>query len=267
MLFVIQFCFFNFGLFSQELLLQEILDDEVIKKLLENESYISLFYRKDKNIESIAPKVGLIEEAKKTWQKTHEIEPLISIEGLFLYEKPQQKDEKKDFTTNSLTSIEKTINVFTGISKMKGMEYYSERKKKNQILYEDFYVVDAYETQKRIPDPRVNSLENLHILVSQKDTTFGSYIMNVDYFQKGSELAMYMKNLDPLKYLLINAIQVDNLHLYLYTKDLDEHILIYILVQASYLDISLLNQTVEKSLLNRIDAIYNWFKIQYGGKN
>jgi len=145
------------------------------------------------------------------------------------------------------------------------MEYYSERKKRKEILYEDCFVIESYENQERQEDPKPSSIDDLQILVRQTDTTFGSYVMDVAYVQKDAEIAMYMKNLDPLKYLLFKAIQEDNLHLFLYTHTFEEHILVYFLVQAAYLDVAFLNETIEKSLKNRVDAIYEWFKIQYEG--
>ena len=186
---------------------------------------------------------------------------MIVVEGLFLYTKPKNE---KNFISHT-DEIAKTASILTAFSKMKGMEYYSERKKRKEILYEDCFVIESYENQVKVPDPKAATLENLHLLARQTDTTFGSYVMDVAYVQKDAEIAMYMKNLDPLKYLLFKAIQEDNLHLFLYTHTFEEHILVYFLVQATYLDIALLNKTIEKSLLNRIDAIYEWFKIQYEG--
>lgn len=264
-LFLIGACFLSFVLFAENKPLNFLLDEEIIKELEKNESIISISYKNSESSIDFSPKSKLIAETKQKWKQSHESPALIEIEGLFLYKK--SKTERDLFESYSESQdIEKMISIFTSISNMKGMEYYSERKKKYQVLYEDFYVIDTYEEKNPIPDPKVDSLEKLHILAFQKDTTFGSYIMDLEYFQNGSEFAMYMKNLDPLKYLLFKAIQQDNLHLYLYTYDLEDEILLYIFVQADYLNISILNQTIEKSLVNRIDAIYNWFKIQYGGK-
>lgn len=268
-LFFLAHCFLCLGLGifaeSNDIFSKLPLEKELVLELLQNESIISISYKNKEVQRKIAPKSHLVEEAKQMWQKTHDDRALIEIEGLFLYKKPENESILLESSLENQDSS-KISSIFTSISKMKGMEYYSERKKKNQILYDDFYVIDSNETKNRIPDPKVNSLENLHILVLQKDTSFGAYVMDVAYFQEGSERAMYMKNIDPLKYLLFKAIQQDNLHLYLYTYELDEYILIYVFVQADYLNISILNQTIEKSLVNRIDAIYNWFKIQYGGQ-
>lgn len=238
-----------------------LLDDETYAELIKNESLVSISYRKKEKLKSLAPKATIIDEAKKKWHESHDIDPLIFVEGLFLYTKPKNE---KNFISHT-DEIAKTASILTAFSKMKGMEYYSERKKRKEILYEDCFVIESYENQVKVPDPKAATLENLHLLARQTDTTFGSYVMDVAYVQKDAEIAMYMKNLDPLKYLLFKAIQEDNLHLFLYTHTFEEHILVYFLVQATYLDIALLNKTIEKSLLNRIDAIYEWFKIQYEG--
>jgi hypothetical protein len=238
-----------------------LLDDEIYAELIKKESLVSISYSKKEKLKSLAPKATIIDEAKKKWHESHDIDPLIFVEGLFLYTKPKNE---KNFISHT-DEIAKTASILTAFSKMKGMEYYSERKKRKEILYEDCFVIESYENQVKVPDPKAATLENLHLLARQTDTTFGSYVMDVAYVQKDAEIAMYMKNLDPLKYLLFKAIQEDNLHLFLYTHTFEEHILVYFLVQATYLDIALLNKTIEKSLLNRIDAIYEWFKIQYEG--
>lgn len=238
-----------------------LLDDEIYAELIKKESLVSISYSKKEKLKSLAPKATIIDEAKKKWHESHDIDPLIVVEGLFLYTKPKNE---KNFISHT-DEIAKTASILTAFSKMKGMEYYSERKKRKEILYEDCFVIESYENQVKVPDPKAATLENLHLLARQTDTTFGSYVMDVAYVQKDAEIAMYMKNLDPLKYLLFKAIQEDNLHLFLYTHTFEEHILVYFLVQATYLDIALLNKTIEKSLLNRIDAIYEWFKIQYEG--
>lgn len=238
-----------------------LLDDETYAELIKNESLVSISYRKKEKLKSLAPKATIIDEAKKKWHESHDIDPLIVVEGLFLYTKPKNE---KNFISHT-DEIAKTASILTAFSKMKGMEYYSERKKRKEILYEDCFVIESYENQVQVPDPKAATLENLHLLARQTDTTFGSYVMDVAYVQKDAEIAMYMKNLDPLKYLLFKAIQEDNLHLFLYTHTFEEHILVYFLVQAAYLDVAFLNETIEKSLKNRVDAIYEWFKIQYEG--
>ncbi len=238
-----------------------LLDDETYAELIKNESLVSISYRKKEKLKSLAPKATIIDEAKKKWHESHDIDPLIVVEGLFLYTKPKNE---KNFISHT-DEIAKTTSILTSVSKMKGMEYYSERKKRKEILYEDCFVIESYENQVQVPDPKAATLENLHLLARQTDTTFGSYVMDVAYVQKDAEIAMYMKNLDPLKYLLFKAIQEDNLYLFLYTHTFEEHILVYFLVQATYLDVAFLNETIEKSLKNRVDAIYEWFKIQYEG--
>ncbi|HPY52411.1 MAG TPA: hypothetical protein PK505_00320 [Treponemataceae bacterium] len=238
-----------------------LLDDETYAELIKNESLVSISYRKKEKLKSLAPKATIIDEAKKKWHESHDIDPLIVVEGLFLYTKPKNE---KNFISHT-DEIAKTASILTAFSKMKGMEYYSERKKRKEILYEDCFVIESYENQVKVPDPKAATLENLHLLARQTDTTFGSYVMDVAYVQKDAEIAMYMKNLDPLKYLLFKAIQEDNLHLFLYTHTFEEHILVYFLVQAAYLDVAFLNETIEKSLKNRVDAIYEWSKIQYEG--
>ena len=200
-----------------------LLDDEIYAELIKKESLVSISYSKKEKLKSLAPKATIIDEAKKKWHESHDIDPLIFVEGLFLYTKP--KTEKNSMSY--MDGIAKTTSILTSVSKMKGMEYYSERKKRKEILYEDCFVIESYENQERQEDPKPSSIDDLQILVRQTDTTFGSYVMDVAYVQKDAEIAMYMKNLDPLKYLLFKAIQEDNLHLFLYTHTFEEHILVY----------------------------------------
>ena len=163
-----------------------LLDDETYAELIKNESLVSISYRKKEKLKSLAPKATIIDEAKKKWHESHDIDPLIVVEGLFLYTKPKNE---KNFISHT-DEIAKTASILTAFSKMKGMEYYSERKKRKEILYEDCFVIESYENQVKVPDPKAATLENLHLLARQTDTTFGSYVMDVAYVQKDAEIAM-----------------------------------------------------------------------------
>ncbi|HBG35488.1 MAG TPA: hypothetical protein DDW88_00275, partial [Treponema sp.] len=103
-----------------------LLDDETYAELIKNESLVSISYRKKEKLKSLAPKAAVIDEAKKKWHESHDLEPLIVVEGLFLYTKP--KTEKNSMSY--MDGIAKTTSILTSVSKMKGMEYYSERKKR-----------------------------------------------------------------------------------------------------------------------------------------
>lgn len=196
-------------------------------------------------------KTPMVLEAVDRWYSVKQKKPVFEIEALYLIDKPVNE-------RNSLNT-QKTAKIMTSISKMKGIEYYSNTWKKNEVLYEDSYLIDSYENQKKIEDPVLSNLDGLKLFVKQKDNSYGEYVMEMSYLQNKNEISFYMINKDPLKYLFFTALQKENMHIFLHTLDIGSHILVYLLIRAEYPDTALFHGVVEKSLTSRIDAICKWF--------
>ncbi len=200
-------------------------------------------------------KTPMVLGALNRWKTMKEKEPVFEIEAVYLIDKPVYE--------RGSVNIEKTARIMTSLSKMKGIIYYSNTWKKYKVLYEESYIIDSYENQNRIADPVYKNVDGIKIFVKQKDSSYGEYIMDMDYAQSGNEISFYMINKDPLKFLFFKALEKENMHIFLHTLDIETHIIAYLLIKADYLDTALFTGVVEDSLTSRIDAICKWFIDSY----
>ncbi len=235
--------------------LNELYDAKTLDVLQKQEKIIYIpNLKKGENIKYF-PKTPMVLEALDRWSSEKQTEPTFVIEALYLIDKP--------ITEKNSVNTEKTAKIMTAISTMKGISYYSATLKKNEVLYEESYVIDSYEKQKKIEDPVYKNVDGKKIWIKQKDNTYGEYIMEMDYAQKENEISFYMFNKNPLKVLFFNAVDKEKIHIFLHTLDIKTHIISYLVIRAEYFDTPLFNNIVEKSLYTRMDAICKWFKESY----
>ncbi len=240
---------------TEKAALEKLYDKETAEKLEIDRKILYVPNLKKGQDLKYSPKTAMVDAALRRWYTLKTKKPVFEIEAVYLIDKPENEKAR--------VNTEKTAAIVTSLSKMKGIMYYSNTWKKNDILYEDSYIIDSYETQNRIRDPLYKNVDGLKLFVKQKDNSYGEYVMEMDYAQSGNEISFYMINKDPLKFLFFKALEKENMHVFLHTQDIETHIIAYLLIRAEYFDTALFTGVVEQSLTARIDAICKWFKNLY----
>lgn len=218
----------------------------------ENNVQQNVFLNNQKVELTLTPQTELGQEAVKTW--TSKESPRLTTEKLFRIKKSDYEGE---------LSIEKISGIIRSVSTMKGQKYYSNRHKKVETLYHDACLIDSPENKKRIEDQTEGNADGLTLYCMQDDNSFGKCYYRLDYRQRENEVSVTFDNFEPLKFGPITAAKKHNVKINLVAVDSEDEILVYLLCQAYYPRISILEEKMIDSFNARVDAIYEWFTKQF----
>ena len=209
---------------------------------------------------SLYPDTELGKKAIITWEKDEE--PNYSAENLYYLKKETLKENSAD-KPNADTSLETVAKVIRSITKMKGMQYYSNGDKKWETLYHKAYMVEGEKSKKPIADQTEGNADGKTYYCLLDDNSFGDGIYQLDYRQCEKEVSLCLTNVEALKVAMFKGVKPRYMKINLVVTDIGNAYLVYMVVQAKYAQISFLESRIRRSLAARVDAIYNWFKFQF----
>jgi len=210
----------------------------------------NLLYKEDVMNPTLMPESIISDEVTNFWKKNYNKNPVFVSE--MLYEIPSNGLDIKE--------ISKILRAF---STMEGIEYYSNSNKKNEVLYKSCYSISDPIKKTKIPDNKDENAAGLKLYMFQEDNSFGKTPYEVTYWQTETEVAMNAVNVGPLFVKFIKAVKPNNLCFTLYVKESDEKILLYILAQADFASVPLLENKIKDSFSARVEALFDWFIGQY----
>lgn len=206
---------------------------------------------KEKAMElTLYPKGNLGSLVPSIWEKYSDKSPIFISEIIFEF----------PLKENSMESVSKILRSF---STMEGLEYYSNSKGKNEILYPNCYTVDNPTSRKKIPDQIDGSSNNKTIYMFQEDNSFGKTLYEVNYLETENEILFTAINLDPLSVGFIKAVKPYSLLITIAVEEESDRVSVYLSIQANFASFSLVDKTIQRSLTSRVDAIAEWFKRSY----
>lgn len=176
-------------------------------------------------------------------------EPVFIVESLYLI---PVTDEK---TTADINDISLVLRSF---SKMTGMRYYSNSRKRYETLYTDVHCVNNPEEKKSVPDPLDVSADALVSYVYQKDRSLSGCVYRFSFFQTQNEIGVSAVNTEEVQYKGFSILKPEHLVLNVHAVQTKEGIVFCILVRADAAKIPLVSEKLAKSYGSRADAIYEW---------
>lgn len=194
---------------------------------------------------SLLPKTQLAQRIATLWASSSDVPSLVG-ENVYLIEK------------GNITLDEASV-ILRSVSKMQGMQYYSNGEKKWTILYHDAYCVSGPTEKTKIPDNTAGTADGVVQYCLLNDNSLGKTNYKVSYFQTETEIAMQLENTTAVTYGPIKAVKPENLHINLVMTICDDYVVIYMNVKANFLSLGFLEKRMQRSLLARLDAIFNWF--------
>lgn len=198
----------------------------------------------------LVPDSDISKEIVEYWKNTYNVYPVFVAE--MLYEIPKKHGDIND--------ISKILRSF---STMEGIEYYSNSRGKYDVLYKECYTISDLNKQTRVPDNTAENADGLKIYMFQEDNSFGKTPYEVTFWQRENEVAMNAVNMGPLYVKFIKAVKPENVCMTLYVKEENENIFVYILAQANFASIPMVDGKIKDSLTARIEALFSWFVGQY----
>jgi hypothetical protein len=236
------------GLYAQSIsptLLENVKSKGEIQNVFLNDTPVEL---------SLLPQTELSSLAINHWDNSEK--PRLTTEKLFYLEKKFLGSEKEPLSSISIAKVSKIIR---SISTMKGTEYYSNRHKKWETLYHDAYLVKSPSEKTKIPDDTEGSAEGKTLYCMQDDNSFGECYYKLEYHERANEVSVCFDNFESLKFGPITAAKAHNVKINLVVVDEGEYFLVYLMVQAYYPRIALLENKMIDSFNARVDSIYKWF--------
>lgn len=205
----------------------------------------------EKNVSlTLQPDTPLAKSADKLWKTEKGTEPVFIAEATFEFEK----------TDNGM---EKVSRIMRSFSTMQGIQYYSNLKKKVQVLYPRCYTVANATSKTAIPDDITGPVNGKTLYFFQEDNSLGSSVYKAVYTQSGNEIMLQMKNMQALSTGLVKAVKPEGLYMTLVVSEQYDTMKLYILVQADVVSLPLIEDYVTQSFTARLDAISTWFRTEY----
>ncbi len=233
--------------------LSGLVSGDIAKTLVQDGIVQKTVYREDRTDLPLLPRLTLAAEAEKFWTG---VQPPFISETLFLY--------KKEAAENKIRREIPAISVILrSLSRLEGIEYYSNSRKTMRTLYQKSYVVKSEDDRTRIPDPKKGSADGLSVVAVQEDLTFGEYAYGYSYRQTEDTVAFYSTNIDSLNYGFIRIIRPEELKIALVVHDLGDYLLVYNLTRADFLAVPGMEKKLKASFSSRAKAVYTWFIKEY----
>lgn len=246
------------GLIIMSGLYGQALSDELLGKVKSSGDLQNVFLN-DENVNlKLIPSVELAPSVVENWNSDER--PRLTSEKLFYLDK-NSLCENPDISSINIHKVSKVVR---SISSMKDTEYYSNRHKKWETLYHEAYLVDSPEKKERIPDDTEGSADGKTLYCMQDDNSFGKCYYSLKYRETEKEISVCFDNFEPLKFGPITAAKAHNVKINLVVVDEGDYFLVYLMVQAYYPRIALLENKMIDSFNARVDSIYKWFVGQMG---
>lgn len=256
----VSFFFIVFSAFAETYSIEKILKKEIFEELLQK-GELKHTLEKDETELILMPETDFMKE-KIVFQGGKDGEdPSYASEALYLIKKSNLA-EKNNVNLEDI-SIDKVSKILRSISKMKGMQYWSNSRQKWDTLYSESYMIAGPDSDEKIPDMTEGSADNLKLYCFQNEHAFGKSKYALTYKQAENEVFVRFQNIDSLKYKFIRAVKKGNMNINLAVMDCGDYFIVYMAIQAKILRFSVLEQRMEKSLSSRLDAINKWFKEQF----
>ena len=259
-------CLFSFlvNSFSQEVKseypkLEDILNSEYISELRENNKISRFFTEKDNSDFQFYPDLELSKIATKKWKSTRQDSPNFTIESIYRLEKSKAD---KEFTGENFEKIlfedAKIKKILRSVSKMEGIEYYSNSRKRTEILYSKAFTVNNPTERKKIVDNFDYSENPIYVLLD--DNSFGEYLSIINYDSKDFENCFEYVNIDNINYGIIKAVEPYNMQVFIDVINCEDEIIVYVYIQSK-MDVPVIfKNKIYDSFVARTDALFEWFK-------
>lgn len=162
------------------------------------------------------------------------------------------------------TSIEDVSVILRSVSRLQGTEYYSNRRKRTEVLYENAYCIKSESDRTKVDDFTEGNADGQVQYCLLDDHSLGKTNYRISYTQTENEVAASFTNVSSVSYGPVRAVAKGNLVIGVVFIDCGDEYLVYMAMKADFFSLGFLEEKIKKSLLSRLDAIYGCFMKQVG---
>lgn len=198
-------------------------------------------------------KQSLIEKDSKRYPFT--------FEGLYHLNKEELKEISN--SSDDEITIEDVSRIIRSISKMQGMKYYSNNKKKECVLYEKTYMIENETSKDPIPDQNTGNADGQISYCLQDDHSFGINRYKLSYFQSDDCMLSQFVIVDTMGLGPFNAIYPGKMVINILVIDQGDELLLYLNTDLESVKYPGISDKISDSMISRMSAVYKWFKTQF----
>ena len=159
--------------------------------------------------------------------------------------------------------VSDAAEIFSSVSKMTGMKYFSTTRKREMVLYKDVHFVSGPNEKEEVPDYENSETDGLQYFALLHDASFGPNIYQMDYHQSDSALYVRVTNKDSMRFGFVKAVKPEDLILSYLIVDCGDSFLVYLATDVNMKKFPGMRKQVADSLVSRLTAVYNWFLDQF----
>lgn len=257
---IILFFVFSLELFAQNEKLATLVKEDLLEELKTNSFIINI---QDEGTDDFLlipesefkSKIMANKSVKSDKKFTYVYENLYYISKADILEK--SKSEKTSITMDDVSKV------FRSVSKMEGMKYYSNSKKKEAVLYEKAYTIANKDSSEPIPDMTEGSADGKTLYCFLEDSSLGECKYELNYFQTEDSLYLGFSNLNSVGIGPFKAIEPGNLKINILVIDCGDSMLFYLHSDSSSVKFPGIKDHISKSICARMDAMISWFQYQF----
>ncbi|MFA6856698.1 MAG: DUF6675 family protein [Treponema sp.] len=183
-------------------------------------------------------------------------------ECLYLVNKDDIGKKKTD-GTGSDTSMTSIAHILRSISKMEGMEYYSNFYKKTLVLYSRTYMIAGPDDDTPVSDKNTGNADGQIVYTYQHDHTFGGCKYVINYYQSANEIYATFNNITKMMFGIIKAVDPHQFRANMLIMDCGQQYLVYISTDIGCPRVEMIDRQINNAFNDRLDALYTWFISQF----
>ncbi|MCQ2589091.1 MAG: hypothetical protein MJ179_01580 [Treponema sp.] len=183
------------------------------------------------------------------------------FEGLYYVSKEELK--KQSNSSDTEIDMNDVSRVLRSISKMQGMQYYSNTHNKYKTLYKKAYTIAGPDSKTAVADKTEGSAEGKTIYCLQDDASFGVTRYKLDYSQKTDVMYAVFNNIDSIGVGPVTGINKEQLKINVLVIDCKDSILLYLSTDANANRVIGIKSLITDSMVARMNAVHEWFLKQF----
>lgn len=184
-----------------------------------------------------------------------------TYEGLHLIKKADLL--KQGTSGNTSITIEDISKVVRSLSTMEGLKYYSTTRNKEMVLFKKCYMIAGADDKTKVPDQNTGNADGQISYCLQDDSSFGVNTYKLTYHQNEDSLWCNFTILDKMGVGPFRPIHPGKMIINILVIDCGDDILLYLCTDTDCLKLPGIKGQITKSMLARMNAVYEWFKTQF----
>lgn len=153
--------------------------------------------------------------------------------------------------------------IFTSVSNMKDVVYYSNTRRKKMLLYKIVSYIESPENPVVLEDIKLRETDGVEKYFQMHDASFGLNYFSLKYRQNENTLFVSITNLDPMGFAGIKGVKEKDLIINYLIVDCGDSYVMYLGADIKMIKTPGMRKTILKSFNSRLAAMYDWFVKQF----